>query len=118
MEFKVGDKVVPHAKSIYTGDELSKSSVWKRALETGQPCLFVTSIERDGRNELYLVLDTDESNSGDYFRPEDVTLYEEDVEIGLVRIDPHFCSREELQELTDYLEEKCWDYRIIQRGKQ
>jgi len=26
-------------------------------------------------------------------------------------IDPHHCSREEYQELKDYLEEKCWDYK-------
>jgi len=26
-------------------------------------------------------------------------------------IDTHYCSREELAELEEYLEEKCWDYR-------
>ena len=26
-------------------------------------------------------------------------------------IDPHNCSREEYQELVDYLEDKCWDYQ-------
>ena len=28
-------------------------------------------------------------------------------------IDPHFCSREEYQELEDYLTQKSWDWREI-----
>ena len=28
-----------------------------------------------------------------------------------ITIDPHHCSREEYQELIDYLERNCWDYK-------
>lgn len=31
-------------------------------------------------------------------------------------IDPHYCSREEYQELKDYLEEKCWDWQEVSPG--
>jgi 23S rRNA A2030 N6-methylase RlmJ len=30
-----------------------------------------------------------------------------------IMIDPHFCSREEYNELIDYLKEKCWDFKKI-----
>jgi hypothetical protein len=30
-----------------------------------------------------------------------------------IYIDPHNCSREEHKELIQYLESKCWDYKII-----
>lgn len=29
-----------------------------------------------------------------------------------VTIDPHYCSREEYQELLDYLKNNCWDYKV------
>lgn len=29
-----------------------------------------------------------------------------------VTIDPHYCSREEYQELLDYLKNNCWDYEV------
>jgi len=28
-------------------------------------------------------------------------------------IDPHYCTREEYQELKEYLEKNCWDYKEI-----
>jgi hypothetical protein len=28
-------------------------------------------------------------------------------------IDPHYCSSEELEELKEYLEEKCWDWKEV-----
>ena len=31
--------------------------------------------------------------------------------MNLIVIDPHYCSREELKELQDYLDEQCWDWR-------
>lgn len=34
-----------------------------------------------------------------------------------ILINPHYCSREEYKELIDYLEEKCWDYRILKEGE-
>ena len=30
-------------------------------------------------------------------------------------IDPKNCSREDFQELIDYLEEKCWDHSVIEK---
>lgn len=32
-------------------------------------------------------------------------------------INPHYCSREEYQELKDYLTRKCWDWQEISGGK-
>lgn len=32
-------------------------------------------------------------------------------------INPHNCSREEFKELIDYLENNCWDYRIIENDE-
>ena len=31
-------------------------------------------------------------------------------------IKPHYCSREEYQELKDYLTDKCWDWQEISEG--
>ena len=33
-----------------------------------------------------------------------------------IQIDLHYASREEIEELTEYLEEQCWDY-MVQSGK-
>lgn len=33
-------------------------------------------------------------------------------------INPHYCSREEYQELKDYLTEKCWDWQEVSDGKE
>ena len=30
-------------------------------------------------------------------------------------IDPHYCSREEYIELTEYLNNKCWDWKKFDR---
>jgi hypothetical protein len=32
-----------------------------------------------------------------------------------ITIDTHYCSREELQELKDYLEENCWDFKTDEK---
>lgn len=33
-------------------------------------------------------------------------------------INPHYCTREEYQELKDYLTRKCWDWQEISSGKE
>jgi len=38
---------------------------------------------------------------------------EEKVEINKIIIDPHYCTREEYQELKDYLTARCWDWQEI-----
>ncbi len=46
MIFKIGDKVIPHAKTKGMVD-LNGSSVWREAKEKGQPYLFVDYIQDD-----------------------------------------------------------------------
>ena len=38
-------------------------------------------------------------------------------EINTIIILPHYCSKEEYQELKDYLTEKCWNWQEISSGK-
>ncbi len=33
-------------------------------------------------------------------------------------VDPHYCSREEYQELKDYLTDKCWDWQEVSSGEE
>jgi len=35
----------------------------------------------------------------------------------IIKINTHHCTREELKELLDYLEEQCWDYRKEEKNK-
>lgn len=125
MEFKVGDRVVPHAKTVPGYGSLEQSAEWAKARDREQPFLYVTWVEKQlGDNTPCLICGSYEGQriEGDYFLPDDVTLYEEpevvQQEMGDVIVYSHCCSREDLAELVEYLEEKCWDYRIIQRGKQ
>ena len=68
----VGMKVIPHSKS-YCGN-LESSVNWNHAIMINQPYLFVSSIY-----PAYIVLDfIKDSNSGDYFLPEDFEPYIEE----------------------------------------
>lgn len=80
MEFKVGDKVVPHSKTFFLFDEtVNNSIVWKRACNKKQPFLYVTEVFKKSTGDIYLMLDDhSDSVTGDYFMPHDVTLYEGD----------------------------------------
>lgn len=136
MKFKVGDRVVPHAKTVPGLGGLGQSGEWGRAQGREQPFLYVTWTEKQlGDGTPCLICSSYKSQGlvGDYFMPDDVTLYEEETEtevtdqeepevvqqeMGDVIIYSQCCSREDLAELVEYLETKCWDYRIIQRGKQ
>lgn len=70
-DVKVGMKVVPHSKSIYS--KLNDCNSWKNAKLKSQPYLYVIKISLE---EGYVVLNEDEKYTGDYFKPEDFELYE------------------------------------------
>lgn len=71
-DYKVWDKVVPHAKTI--ADSLEDSLEWKRAREKGQEFLYVARNDVSG----YLSLRNDNQGiTGDWFNYSDVTPYEE-----------------------------------------
>lgn len=40
------------------------------------------------------------------------------VNMNKIIIDPHYCTREEYQELKDYLTEKTWDWQEISSGEE
>ena len=75
----VGMKVIPHSKSVCGYGDLNSSINWQHATRINQPYLFVSSIY-----PAYIVLDfIKDSNSGDYFLPEDFEPYiEENQEIN------------------------------------
>lgn len=70
VEYKKGDKVVPHKKSCL-GD-LASSVEWRKAREFGQPFLYVSGIAGDNT----LILSCNEGYGGDYFKESDVSMYE------------------------------------------
>lgn len=67
----VGNKYVPLKKS--TGGDLSGSAAWNLAKEKNQPYLYLTRIDKD-----HLVLDNNNSSTGDFFLEDDVIPYEEE----------------------------------------
>ncbi|MBZ9622933.1 hypothetical protein G9F71_008705 [Clostridium sp. FP2] len=76
-DFKIGDKVVPHAKTArgYEG-HFEKESNWKEAKKLGQPYLYVTTKYRTPVGEQVLKLNSSKNGySGNYYLPTDVTLY-------------------------------------------
>lgn len=72
-EFKVGDKVIPHDKTIW-GD-LDSSIVWKRARDKGQPYLYVATVE----GNRFFLNDKNE-RGGDFFKLGDFTHYVEEAQ--------------------------------------
>lgn len=73
IDYKIGDKVVPHSKSI--GNELENSVHWKQAIKDNQPYLFVVGVNKES-DGIELVLASKKCNfGGDYFKFSDVTPY-------------------------------------------
>jgi hypothetical protein len=76
--YKVGDKVVPHAKTYYNGTiGLETSHAWCSARANGQPFLFVKEIHQD-----HLMCGSKLNKSGDYFAFDDVTPYDMNPKMG------------------------------------
>ena len=78
QKFKVGDRVVPHSKTVEGWGKLSSSGVWEKAKDNEQPFLYIT--KRDDRydkpdNPCYAA--SDNLEGGDYFMESDLTLYVE-----------------------------------------
>jgi len=66
---KIGQKVVPHSKSVFDYGDLENSHHWGQAKSINQPYLFITKIKEE-----IIVLSVDKSD-GDYFLPEDFEPY-------------------------------------------
>jgi hypothetical protein len=55
---------------------------------------------------------------GDEYLCEDCRIRDLSYKIRKIRIDPHYCSREEYGNLIRYLEDNCWDYTFINEQKK
>lgn len=78
--YKIGDKIVPHDKSV--GCSLGNSDEWEKAQASGQKFLYVTSIDDD---RCYWCALTLNDASSEYFFEDDLTPYfeEKSEETGL-----------------------------------
>lgn len=72
--FKIGDKVIPHQKSIL--GPLDSSVEWIRVKDTEHPFLYITEINSTS-SILILHREKGAIGRGDYFSKEDVSLYPE-----------------------------------------
>lgn len=88
--FKLGDKVVPHQKTVSGWDGLDESLHWNKACSRGQKYLYIVGYDEE---EQAWKLNADNTEtSGDFYREKDFTLYEEELEWELLYLE----SREEL----------------------
>lgn len=69
---KTGDKVVPHARTVWADQGLETSVVWQRAQEMGQPFLYVEGF--DGEVGAYRLTHKMGWNC-DFFKSSDFTPY-------------------------------------------
>lgn len=78
-KFKVGDKVVPHKKSV--GRPLEQCDYWNSAREEGQPYLYVLEYGSIGISEYVYTLHSDQFGfGGNFYKEEDLTLYVEEAD--------------------------------------
>lgn len=75
--YKMGDKVVPHSKSV--GWSLESSNNWRMAKELGQKYLYLVGFDDNDK----VTCSAYEDGSGDFFLESDLTLYKEESENGL-----------------------------------
>jgi hypothetical protein len=78
MEFELGDKVVPHTKSVGTSFDLCKFK--KKASEKEQNYLYVVDIEvKEGISSIYWLSEKRGDELGGLYLASDLTLYKEPV---------------------------------------
>jgi hypothetical protein len=75
MKYKVGDKLVPHSKSIAT--PFNKEPNWIAAKERRQPYLFVVRVHE--KEKYYSLSDLSNDIMGNHYLESDLTLYEEPI---------------------------------------
>lgn len=76
MNYKIGDKVVVHSKSV--GWNIESSGVLRRAKMMKQQYLYIVNIEYDDREPLYVLHEhINRGGGGDYFLKKDFTRYAE-----------------------------------------
>jgi hypothetical protein len=76
--FKVGDKVVPHAKTATGYMSLESCNYWRKAKEKNQFFLYIIQIKENPNyeNEIVYVLHSLKNGSGgNFYREEDLTPY-------------------------------------------
>lgn len=75
--FKLGDKVVPHAKTFFGKcDSLEQSATWREAKMMSQPFLYVIRVaETSDHRADYTLSQFKDRKSGDHFAEGDFTLY-------------------------------------------
>jgi len=71
---KIGMKVVPHSKTVWS--ELEESNSWETALKRKQNYLYVTAWD-DEEKCFVLSEDITDKEGGDFFNPEDFESYQE-----------------------------------------
>jgi hypothetical protein len=75
MKFKVGDKLVPHSKSI--AGPFNEETSWIIAKEKGQPYLFVVNVNK--KKKYYSLHHLSDKTGGNHYLESDLTLYEESI---------------------------------------
>ena len=73
----VGNKYVPHQKTVRNWNSLDKCSQWSQAKEANQPFLYYTGTDDD--DHCFSVEPYNGSAAGNFYNPEDVTPYDDIV---------------------------------------
>ena len=74
QDIKVGGKYVPHRKTILGYGTLDTCHMWKRAKIEGQPFLYCSYVDGQGRVALH---NKPNQDHGNYYHPSDLTPYVE-----------------------------------------
>jgi len=92
-DVRIGMKVVPHDKTVYSVEGLETSNEWKKAKAKKQRFLYIT-----GKRYDFYVLNTNENDpTGDFFNVSDFEPYV-DIELMVEQL-----SKARLQPLIDIL---------------
>lgn len=77
-DFNVGDKVVPHAKTLRGyAENFETEGNWEAAKRKGQPYLYIARFDEEKGEKILVLSDCKTATGGNYFLPTDVTLYVE-----------------------------------------
>lgn len=80
-DFKIGDKVVPHAKNgCGYAEDLNNEGNMKKAKEKSQPYLYIVRFNKEKDGDILVLSHSETATGGNYFLPTDVTLYVEPKE--------------------------------------
>lgn len=75
--FKIGDRVVPHNKSVWSS--LSESTHWSSAQRKNQPFLYITGFDTSEGKPVCTCAYNNNPDDGDFFLHSDLSLYVEPV---------------------------------------